>query len=535
MNLWYKNAVVYCVDLDAFMDSDGDGWGDFRGLSARLDHIETLGATCVWLLPFYPSGGRDNGYDVTDFYAVDPRFGTLGDFVDFMHHARDRGLRVLVDLVVNHTSTEHPWFKAARSDPNSPYRDWYIWSEKKPKDGNEGMVFPGAQESTWTYDDAAGAWYFHRFYEHQADLNTANPAVRDEIRRIVGFWLELGVAGFRVDAVPFLIEHGGPDGADPTELLDELNAFLVWRRAGAVLLAEANVTMSEAKTYFGDGDRMHLVFNFLQNQQLWLAFARGDARPIERILRAAPTLPPTSQWVTFLRNHDELDLGRLTEKQRAEVFAAFGPEETMQIYGRGLRRRLAPMFEGNLSRLKMAFSLMLSLPGTPMIWYGDEIGLGEDLSLRERESVRLPLQWSAAANGGFSEARKRDLVRPVVEEGPFAYRNVNIAAQRTDLDSLFNTVGRLVRLRRATPEIGWGECTILDTDVRSVLALRYDWMDGAVVVLHNLASEPVMVTVEGAGGDTQELTRGAEPLRLGEPLALEGYGYRWYRLGGDRR
>lgn len=537
MNLWYKNAVIYCVDLDAYMDSDGDGYGDFRGLSARLDHIERLGATCLWLLPFFPSAGLDNGYDVTDFYAVDPRFGSLGDFVEFMHYAADHGLRVLVDLVVNHTSTKHPWFRAARSDPKSSYRDWYIWSKKEPKDAHEGMVFPGPQRTTWSFDEAAGEWYFHRFYEHQADLNTANPKVREEIQKIVGFWLELGVSGFRVDAVPFLLEHPGPSGGgDSARLLDELNAFLVWRRAGAVLLAEANVTMAEAKTYVGDGDRMHLVFNFLQNQHVWLAFAREDAGPIENIIRASPAFPPISQWVTFLRNHDELDLGRLPEKQRNEVFAAFGPDETMQVYGRGIRRRLAPMLEGNISRLKMAFSLMLSLPGTPMIWYGDEIGLGEDLSLKERESVRLPLQWDSERNGGFSTAERSRLVRPVVRSGPFSYRNVNVAAQRTDPESLLNTIGDLVILRRSAPEIGWGECTILKTSARSVLALRYDWRGGAVVVAHNLASRAASVTLHIEEGRGESLTQdGAGPLRSGMAFELEGYGYRWYRLGGERR
>jgi maltose alpha-D-glucosyltransferase/alpha-amylase len=307
INLWYKNAVIYCLDVRTFMDGNGDGMGDFRGLTDRLDHIEALGATCVWLLPFYPSPNRDNGYDITDYYNVDPRLGTLGDFTEFSHAAHDRGLRIVLDLVINHTSIDHPWFQSARADPASPYRDWYIWSEKEPQNSREGIVFPGVQEATWKRDEAAGAWYHHRFYEHQPDLNIANPAVREEIERIMAFWLQLGASGFRIDAVPFIVEDSvarEKGGKDPHRYLSELRSFTSWRRAEATLFAEANIKMDEADEYFGDGDRLHVIFNFALNQRLFLSLARGEAKPVAEMLRELPEIPDKAQWATFLRNHD---------------------------------------------------------------------------------------------------------------------------------------------------------------------------------------------------------------------------------------
>ncbi|RDI57952.1 alpha-amylase family protein [Microvirga subterranea] len=545
LNLWYKNAVIYCVDVETFMDSNGDGVGDFGGLADRLDHIEALGATCIWLLPFYPTPNRDNGYDITDFYGVDPRLGTLGDFVAFAHAAEDRGLRVIVDLVANHTSIDHPWFQQARRDPNSPYRDWYVWSEEKPKDIHEGVVFPGVQDTTWTYDEVAGAWYMHRFYKHQADLNIANPQVREEIEKVMGFWLQLGVSGFRLDAVPFLIEYRGIPAdekpkEDPHQYLVELRDFVSWRRAEAMLLAEANITMDQVDEYFGpSGDRLHTIFNFMLNQHLFLALARSDAKPIRSIMEKTPPIPPKAQWASFLRNHDELDLGRLSDAERQEVFAAFGPDPDMQAYERGIRRRLAPMLGGDERRLKLAFSLMFSLPGTPVVWYGDEIGMGDDLSLKERNSVRTPMQWSDEPNAGFSTAPASRLTRPVVSDGRFDYRKVNVVAQH-DLDgSLMSTVQRLIRTRRACPEIGWGACRILETGESSVLALRYDWRGETVLLLHNLADKAMSVRVpaDGVGrwrplfcnGDDRDMHDASAP------IALDGYGFRWFRAEGERR
>jgi maltose alpha-D-glucosyltransferase / alpha-amylase len=542
LDLWYKNAIVYCVDVDAFMDGNGDGVGDFQGLTDRLDHLEAMGVTCVWLMPFYPSPNRDNGYDIIDFYSVDPRLGSLGDFVQFARAARHRGLRVIIDLVVNHTSIDHPWFQAARSDPQSPYRDWYVWSEEKPDDAEEGIIFPGVQETTWTWDEQAQAYYFHRFYAHQADLNIANPAVREEIEKIMGFWLELGVSGFRIDAVPFLIEYKGlkvqPD-TDPHEYLTEIRDFLSWRKAEAVMLAEANIAMDQAGEYFGDGDRMTMVFHFMLNQRLFLALARGDGRPVVDMLRATPKIPKTGQWAHFLRNHDELDLGRLSDSERQEVFDAFGPEPGMQIYGRGIRRRLAPMLNGERRRIAVAFSLMFALPGTPVLWFGDEIGMGEDLSLDERNAVRTPMQWNSGPNGGFSRAEPADLVRPVVRGGSFGFETVNVACQRDDPHSLLEQVRRMIRERRAHPEIGWGPCEVVETGEPAVIGLRQTWQGNSVLTLHNLADHPVeiMPAIED-GAPTRVKTlvsdhEGQPVERIDQPIRLQPYGYCWLKFLAD--
>jgi maltose alpha-D-glucosyltransferase/alpha-amylase len=545
LDLWYKNAVIYCVDVETFMDSNGDGVGDFGGLADRLDHVEALGATCIWLLPFYPTPNRDNGYDVTDFYAVDPRLGTLGDFVAFTHAAHDRGLRVIIDLVANHTSIDHPWFQEARRDPNSRYRDWYVWSKEKPENIHEGVVFPGVQDTTWTYDEVAQAWYMHRFYPHQADLNIANPEVREELEKIMGFWLQLGVSGFRLDAVPFLIEYRGvPEEErpkeDPHEYLDRIRDFLSWRRAEGMLLAEANITMDQVDEYFGpSGDRLHMIFNFMLNQHLFLALSRNDAEPIRCVMAQTPAIPPKSQWASFLRNHDELDLGRLSDAERGEVFAAFGPAPEMQAYERGIRRRLAPMLDGDERRVKLAFSLMFALPGTPVLWYGDEIGMGEDLSLKERNSVRTPMQWADEPNAGFSAGPAECLVRPVVSKGAFDYRRINVAAQH-DLDgSLMSTVQRLVRTRRACPEVGWGRCQVVETGETGVLALRYDWQGETVLVLHNLADQAVEVTMSLDGvSELRPLVCDQDDRAMrdaSDPISLNPFGYRWFRAQGERR
>src|SRR5436190_230743 len=329
-DLWYKNAIIYCLSVETYMDANGDGIGDFQGLMRRLDYLHGLGITAIWLMPFQTSPGRDDGYDISDYYGVNQAYGTLGDFVEFTHAAKQRGIRVLIDLVINHTSNEHPWFKQARRDPNSKYRDWYIWSKKKPSNANTGMVFPGVQKSTWTYDEEAGAWYFHRFYDFQPDLNTSHPEVQAEILKIMGFWIQLGVSGFRMDAVPFIIATKGPEVREPEEQYDMLRMFrefLQWRQGDCIVLAEANVLPDTDMEYFGDdGDRMHMMFNFQVNQNLFYALASADTRPLVKALKATKPRPATAQWGLFLRNHDELDLGRLTEEQRNEVFAAFGPE-----------------------------------------------------------------------------------------------------------------------------------------------------------------------------------------------------------------
>jgi maltose alpha-D-glucosyltransferase/alpha-amylase len=548
IDLWYKDAVLYSLDVDSFQDSDGDGIGDFRGLGERLDYLSSLGVTCLWLLPFYPSPNRDNGYDVMDYYGVDPRLGSLGDFVEFMHKARERGIRVLVDLVVNHTSDQHPWFQAARQSKDSPYRDYYLWSDTLPENAHEGMVFPGYQDAVWDWDEAAQAYYFHRFYAHQPDLNLSNPAVREEICKIMGFWLELGVSGFRVDAAPFLIEMKGAaarPGEDHYDYLREFRDFLSWRRGDAILLAEANVSRDKVSEYFSDDARIQMLFSFLLNQHLFLALARQQAEPLVRGMRLAPVPPPTGQWANFLRNHDELDLGRLTPEERQDVFQAFAPDPGMQLYERGIRRRLPPMLGiqpgGDRKRLEMAYSLMFSLPGTPVLRYGEEIGMGDDLSLPERESVRTAMQWSTESNAGFSTAPPDRLARTVITEGPFGTgAGVDVENQQREAGSLLHWMERLVRTRKQCPEIGWGTWEILETGDPGVFAHRCTWSGGTVVAVHNLAGRPAAVRLDLKEQHEEKLVEllGDQPYKLvevGAQIDLEPYGYRWFRIGGARR
>lgn len=541
-DLWYKNAIIYCLSVETFMDSNGDGVGDLPGLMRRLDYLHGLGVTAIWLMPFQPSPRRDGGYDITDYYNVDPRYGTLGDFVEFAHGCNQRGIRLLIDLVVNHTSDQHPWFQEARRNLDSPYRDWYVWADKKPKNANSGLVFPGVQKSTWTYDDVAKAWYFHRFYEFQPDLDTANPHVQAEILKIMGFWLQLGVSGFRMDAVPFVIAEKGAKTGKPVEqygMLRTFREFLQWRVGDAIILAEANVLPEADMSYFGDdGDRMHMMFNFAVNQTLFYALAAADVKPLAKAMEATRTRPQTAQWGSFLRNHDELDLGRLTQKQRETVFQAFGPEADMQLYGRGIRRRLAPMLQGDRRRLELAYSLMATLPGTPVLRYGDEIGMGDDLDLPERNCARTPMQWSTEPHGGFTAGDKPTM--PVIDQGPYGFQHVNVAAQRRDPDSLLNWMERIIRMRKEVPEIGWGEFTILPVDANCVLAVRYDWRNNAVIVIHNLGAAPLEVRLDGGAGEDARhvlINLLSEDHSHADDdgqyrILLEPYGYRWYRAGG---
>ena len=514
IDLWYKDAVIYELDVETYQDSNGDGVGDFQGLIRRLPHIAGLGVTCIWLQPFYPSPNKDDGYDVSDYYAVDPRLGTLGDFVTFMRQARERGIRVIADLVVNHTSDQHPWFLASRADKKSPYRDFYIWSKTKPKDAEEGVVFPGVQKSVWSYDQKAGEYYHHQFYKHQPDLDIANSAVREEICKVMGFWLELGLSGFRLDAAPFLHGESGYGGLETPELfkhLEEFRQFLSWRSSGAIILAEANVPLEEVLQYFGPGTQLHMLFNFLVNQHLFLALAREKAAPLAKLLKALPDLPPTGQWANFLRNHDELDLGRLSEEEREEVYSAFAPDENMRIYDRGIRRRLAPMLGGDRKRQRLAYSLMFSLPGTPVLRYGDEIGMGEDLSLPERLGVRTPMQWCADKNAGFTPPKVRQPIRPVIADGDFGNEVINVADQQRDPQSLLNWMEHLLRVRKECPEFGWGTFTVLKTKPASVLAHRCEWKDGAVIAVHNFAKTKASasLTCSAIGGTKEWMTRAA--------------------------
>jgi maltose alpha-D-glucosyltransferase/alpha-amylase len=541
-DLWYKNAVIYCLSVSTFMDANGDGVGDFEGLMRRLDYLHGLGVTAIWLMPFQTSPCRDDGYDISNYYEVDPRYGTLGDFVEFTHAAHERGIRVIIDLVVNHTSDQHAWFQQARRDPDSKYRDWYVWSKKKPSNANKGMVFPGVQKSTWSFDPVARAWYFHRFYNFQPDLNTANPYVQAEILKIMGFWIQLGVSGFRMDAVPFVIATKGARVVKPTEQYDMLRSFrefLQWRQGDAIILAEANVLPDTDMEYFGDdGDRMHMMFNFQVNQNLFYALAAADSRPLQKALAGTRKRPAAAQWGLFLRNHDELDLGRLTQAQRNTVFKAFGPDPRMQLYERGIRRRLAPMLNGDRRHIELAYSLMFTLPGSPVLRYGDELGMGDNLDLKERQCARTPMQWSTEPQAGFSKSDKP--IVPVISGGPFGYQHVNAAQQRRDPNSMLNWTERIIRMRKEVPEIGWGDFQVVATRDPAVLAIRYDWRNNSVLFLHNLSDAPREVAFDvGVGGDTggSLVNLLSEDHSQGQPggkhrVLLEAYGYRWYRVGG---
>src|SRR3954452_15162772 len=524
------------------MDANGDGVGDFQGLMRRLDYLHGLGVTALWLMPFQASPCRDDGYDVSDYYAVDPRYGTLGDFVEFTHAAKQRGIRVIIDLVVNHTSDQHPWFREARSDPDSQYREWYVWSKKKPPHADQGMVFPGVQKTTWSYDKEARLYYFHRFYDFQPDLNTSNPHVLAEILKIMGFWIQLGVSGFRMDAVPFVIGTKGAEVSKPIEqfdLLRDLREFLQWRQGDSIILAEANLLPKTDLEYFGDaGERMQMMFNFQVNQNLFYALASADARPLAKALEKTKTRPATAQWGLFLRNHDELDLGRLTKAQRNVVFKRFGPDKAMQLYDRGIRRRLAPMLGGDRRHLELAYSLMCTLPGTPVIRYGDEIGMGDNLDLPERNCARTPMQWSTEPHAGFTESDKPFI--PVIEDGPYGYQHVNAAKQRRDANSLLNWTERIIRMRKEVPEVGWGDFHIIATRDPAVFAMWYDWRNNSVVFVHNLDEKPKEASFSvGLNGDqgnhlinllSEDHSEADE--RGKHTVMLEAYAYRWYRVGG---
>lgn len=541
-DLWWKNAIIYCLDVETFLDANGDGIGDFPGLIQRMDYLSGIGVNCIWLMPFYPTPNRDDGYDVTDHFTIDPRLGTAGDFVDFLRTAQDRGIRVIIDLVVNHTSDQHPWFQAARADRHSPYRNYYVWREEIPEDGPAGIIFPNVEDSNWHWDEQAGQYYLHRFYSHQPDLNIANPAVREHILQIIGYWLQLGVAGFRVDAVPFLVETTGLKAEInflPHDFLRDLRAFLARRRGDAILLGEVNLPPQEQRHYFGDqnGDELHLLFNFLLNQKLYLALVREDARPLQEALRVLPSIPPICQWANFVTNHDELTLDKLTEAERQEVFAALGPAPTMRLFERGIRRRLPTMLEGNQQRMRMVYSLLFSLPGTPVLFYGEEIGMAENLDIPGRMSVRTPMQWSGENSGGFSTAAPGTLRRPLATDEHYNPSAVNVVDQRLEPNSLLNWMERLIRRRRECPEFGWGTWQPLETTHPSLFAHRCDWQESTVIAIHNLSAKPRQTTLKlPDAADFQGFVNLLGDRRYapyqGGPLELElgGYGYRWFRM-----
>ena len=549
-DLWWKNAVIYSLDVETYNDGNGDGIGDFVGLAGRIDYLAELGVTCLWLMPFFPSPDLDDGYDITDFYNVDPRLGSLGDFVEVTRTAHDRGMRVIIDLVINHTSDQHPWFKQSRKSTDNPYRDWYVWRSDTPPDTSDKVVFPDQEDSIWEQDDKTGEWYLHNFYKHQPDLNIANPKVRDEIFKVIGFWAQLGVDGFRIDAVPFIFSTEGntPEEikafGDPHDFLRDIRAMVGRRTGDGIILGEVNIPYKDQYTFFGQehGDGLTMPFDFIGMQAAYLSLARQDPAPLVKALGQRPQLSHGTQWANFLRNHDELTLDKLTDKERQEVFDAFGPEPEMQVYGRGLKRRLPSMMGGDPRRLRMAYSLLFSLPGTPSLFYGEEIGMGEVLSEEGRMAVRTPMQWTPEPSAGFSTAGVRKLVAPLPSDG-YSPEHVNVADQRSDPDSQYAFVRDLIFRYRQHPELGWGQHEVIEQPHTAVLALRCRHDENSVITLHNFSADGVTVAFsldEEPGTVLVDVFTGEE-CRLDDKgrieVVLDGYGYRWYRVHGpdDRR
>nr|CAD6437826.1 alpha-amylase [Rhizobium sp. Q54] len=536
IDYWWKNAVIYGVDVERFYDGNGDGIGDFLGLTEKLDYIRGLGATCIWLLPFFPSTDRDNGYDVTDYFRVDSRYGEFDDFLTFVRAAGERSMRIIVDLVTHHTSSEHPWFQSARHSLDSPFRDYYVWSDHPPPTApGKGPMFPGEETSVWTFDEVARSYYYHRFYNFQPGLNHRNPAVISEIERVIDFWMSFGISGFRVDAASHMIEDPlDPEGAvDPAHsILRKIYGHVTKRKPDAVVLGEVDEDEGKLKTFF-DGQQLNMMFNFFLDNYLLFGLAQKKAEPIRDALSRLPPPPMNGQWANFLRNLDEADLERLTPEHMQVVLNEFAPEQDMRIFGRGIRRRLAPML-GDPARLRMAYSLLFSMPGAPLICYGDEIGMGEDLSQSGRNSVRMPMQWTKGRNGGFSAASKARLSQPVIEQGSFSIRQVNVQAQIEDENSLLSLIRRLSMLRRTHRALGDHDCQLLQADSNRVLAHAYQGPDNEIVVLHNLGDrrEKTVIHLDALKSTPPEILLGTEveaPQSGRMRVDLEPYGFAWLK------
>lgn len=532
---WYLDAVFYAIDVKRFADSNGDGIGDFPGLTGKIPYLAELGITCIWLLPFFSSPGRDNGYDVSDYYRIDHRLGTTEDFLAFIHAAGERGIRVVIDLVVNHTSDEHPWFHAARHDARSRYRDYYVWSEEAPPvKPDDHSVFPDEEPTVWTHDDVAGAYYYHKFYRFQPELNTGNPAVLEAIQRIMDYWLSLGVAGFRLDAIPFVIGQNGLSRADPENpdgVLQGFNTYIQDRRPGGLLLGEVNLPPDETGRYFGTGNQLGLLFNFLTPCYVFAGLATEKASRVAELLDLLPEPPPDCGWAHFLRNLDELDFSQVPQDVKDEAFAAFAQNPDVVVHDRGIRRRVAPMLGGNRRRIAMALSLMFSLPGACVLVYGDEIGMGDDLSQPDRVSVRSPMQWSDGKNGGFSKAAPSRLVQPVIDSGSFSYKRINVEAQAHNPDSLLGEIKTLVRARRQVTKLLRGRAFPVFSDQEAVHVRGVGDGVNLMIVVHNLSGREQRVTLtlgDHFAADMSDLL-GTETLAMqtGLELTLPPYGYRW--------
>jgi len=539
-NDWYKDAIFYEVPVRSFHDANNDGIGDFRGLTEKLDYIASLGVDCIWILPTYPSPLKDDGYDVSDFRDIHPDYGTLEDFRAFVDAAHSLGLKVITDLVMNHTSDQHPWFQEARRDPSSPKRNYYVWSDDPQRFADARIIFTDTESSNWSWDAVAGSHYWHRFFSHQPDLNFDNPAVCQEMLDVVSFWLDMGLDGFRCDAVPYLYEREGTN----CENLPETHTYLKRLRAhvdkhypGAVLLAEANQWPADVRPYFGDGDEFHMAFHFPLMPRLFMALRREDRTPIVEIMSQTPDIPPSCQWGMFLRNHDELTLEMVSDAERDYMWAEYAKDRMMRL-NLGIRRRLAPLMENGRRQMELLTSLLLSLRGTPILYYGDEIGMGDNVYLGDRRGVRTPMQWSGDRNAGFSRADPSRLFSPVIVDPVYHYEAVNVDAQSRVPTSLLNWNRRLIAARKRYPVFGRGSLEFLPCPNPKVLA--YVRRDAAQTVLCvvNLSRfvQPATLDLSAYTGHTPVELLGGVPFPQihTEPyfLSLGPHGFFWFRLEG---
>ena len=542
---WYKNAVFYEVHVKAFMDGDGNGVGDFAGLTGKLDYVRDLGVDCLWILPMYPSPLRDDGYDIADFYGIHPAYGSVEDFQKFLDAAHDRGLRVIADLVMNHTSDQHPWFQAARSDPASPYRDYYVWSPTDQRYRDARIIFTDTEKSNWTWDPAAKQYYWHRFFSHQPDLNYDNAAVRSAMLDVMRFWLDRGLDGFRCDAVPYLIEREGTNGENLPEthaICKELRRVLDREYGGdRILLAEANQWPEDVRPYFGSGDEFHMAFHFPLMPRLYMAVRREDRLPITDIFTHTPSIPPACQWCVFLRNHDELTLEMVTHEERDYMYFVYASEPAMKL-NLGIRRRLASLMDNDRRRIELLNCLLLTLPGSPIIYYGDEIGMGDNVHLGDRNGVRTPMQWTADRNAGFSTADPAQLYLPVITDPVYSYQAVNVAAQEKQPGSLLATMKHLIATRKRSAAFGSGDIEFLRPRNQSVLAFLRRHADETLLVVANLSgrAQPIELPLSAYEGAAPVEMLGGErfPVIGRAPyfLSLGPHAFCWFRLErGERR
>ena len=527
MSEWYKNAIFYALDVQIFMDSDGNGIGDFKGATSKLDYLADLGVSAIWLLPFYLSPERDNGYDVIDHYIINPNAGTIADFIEFVEEAEKRNIHIVVDLIMNHTSDQHPWFQAARYNPDSIFHNYYIWRDSPPSQKEEN-IFVGTENSTWKYDDVAKKYFYHKFYSFQPDINISNKDVMQDFKHIMSYWLTFGISGYRLDAATHLFDEFDHNKA--SKVMKDFNKHVQDIRKDAVLLAEADVEPEKMEHYIGKGDKMNMLFNFLMNNSIFLALARKSAKPVIDRLKEFPELPEKVQWLNFVRNLDELDLERLSEEEREEVFEAFAPHPSMRIYNRGIRRRISPMLEGNPGKLKMVYNLLFALPGAPMIVYGDEIGMGDNLLYDERTCVRTPMQWNSSKNGGFSDASPDKIPILPIDHGIYSYRITNVEQQQKDNDSILNKMKEFTRIRNNNHIIGEVTPKILKTDNDSVLGLKYSRKGEELLIFINLSDKPFIL--KGLLDITKYkeiLNDSSYGIQQDESiLSIGKYGFRWF-------